>query len=131
MAKVDKILEYPVEQVWEVITDRSGKYRDDIQEIKVKDGIYTEKTFDGQWTKYEELVREAPHHYSVHITNRKTDVVFTARLKALSPDKTEVQLEQSEDPQKKMWLFSAFFVDSEKMLLRYLYEIQKLLESLV
>ncbi|MDO5755565.1 MAG: hypothetical protein Q4P28_04970 [Tissierellia bacterium] len=131
MAKVNKVLEYPVEKVWEVISDRSGKFRNDIQEIKIKDGIYTERTFDGQWTKYEELVREAPHHYQVHITNRKTDIIFTAHLKALSPNQTEVQLEQEEDKEKKMWLFSAFFVDSEKMLLRYLYEIQKILESLV
>lgn len=131
MAKVTEVLPYSKEKIWQVVTDNQGQYRTDIRAVEHPDqDHFIYYSYDQVKTEYHILQKEPYQLYKIAVSGKFGRYVFTIRLSPLDDHRTEVSVEQEEgEKQHRGFLWTAFFVDPQKMLYRYLYELKQNLKN--
>lgn len=126
MAKVEEKFQEDLDTLWEVITDRTGRYRTDLREVKkLGEGHYLERDADNQRVEIFELVREKNKHYKVEMKSRKVDQVFEVFFEGLKDGSLlTFTLDNGEEERPKS-LFSFFYPDQQKILNRMVYDIKQ------
>lgn len=126
MAKVEEIFKEDIDTLWEIITDRTGKYRRDLREVKIlEDGLFLERDADNQRVEIRELIREEKKHYKVEMTSKKVDQIFEVLFEDLGEErKLTFYLEDGEEERPKS-IFSFFYPDAQKILNRMVYDIKQ------
>lgn len=127
-AKVVDIFNVPVEDIWNLITNREDiSWRNDIESYKkISDTEFTEINVNGLETKYIIVENKKFEKYEVKMSNRYIDGIFKAEFKKIENNKTEVTIYQKNTLLNMTAMLSnMLFVNLQKLLNRYVYDLKQ------
>lgn len=131
-AKVNYKLKYPINDIWELITNRQDyKWRYDIASVeKINDSKFIEINNNGLETEY--IIEENIENkvYNLKMSNKFINGVFQVELNSIDENNTEITIyQENEILTMASMVASTLFVSLEKILNRYIYDIESELKK--
>ena len=131
-AKVNYKLKYPINDIWELITNRQDyKWRYDIASVeKINDSKFIEINNNGLETEY--IIEENIENkvYNLKMSNKFINGVFQVELNSIDENNTEITIyHDNEILTMASMVASTLFVSLEKILNRYIYDIESELKK--
>ena len=131
-AKVNYKLKYPINDIWELITNRQDyKWRYDIASVKkIDDSKFIEINNNGLETEY--IIEENIENkvYNLKMSNKFINGVFQVELNSIDENNTEITIyQENEILTMASMVASTLFVSLEKILNRYIYDIESELKK--
>ncbi|WP_300410578.1 SRPBCC family protein [Lagierella sp.] len=131
-AKVEKTLNYPIEQVWEIFTNRQDyRWRNEVVNFEpTGENTFEETNLNDMVTKYEVLESDPMNYFKIQMNNKIISGIFDIRFEKIDENKTKVTLHQVNDYDNLLtYLTNTFFLSLEKVLNRYIFQVETELKS--
>lgn len=126
--KVTEILNVPVEDIWDLITNRENtSWRNDIASFQwINDNEFSEININGLKTIYTIVEKKEFELYELKMSNKFIDGIFKADFKEVDENKTEVTIYQKNNLLNISAIISnILFVNLQKLLNRYVYDLKQ------
>lgn len=131
-ATVKKTLDYPIEEVWEIFTNRQDyKWRNEVVDFEVTgENSFEETNHNDMVTSYEVLKKDPLKYFEIQMNNKIISGIFDITFEKIEENKTKVTLHQVNDYDSLLtYLTNTFFLSLEKVLNRYIYQVEMELKA--
>ncbi|MDO5017732.1 MAG: hypothetical protein Q4E02_00355 [Lagierella massiliensis] len=131
-AEIEKILEYPIEQVWEIFTNREDySWRNEVIDfVKTSEKTFKETNSNNLTTEYKILTLKPMEFFEIEMKNKIIEGVFSIVFIKLGERSTKVRLKQVNSYKNKLvYLANSFFLNLEKVLNLYIFQVENELKK--
>ncbi|QQK08464.1 hypothetical protein [Miniphocaeibacter halophilus] len=131
-AEVNSKFQYPIEQVWEIITNRENIiWRNDIKSFKkINEKEFEEININDLKTHYTIEEKIENKKYKLKFNNRLIDGKFEVDFNEIDKNTTNVRIYQENKMNNLSTIISSvLFLNLEKILNRYVYDLNRELKS--
>lgn len=131
-AEVKKKINYPIDKVYEIFTNREDySWRNEISDFKkTGEDSFEEINHNDLTTRYKIIEKRPLEYFKIEMENKIIDGFFDVSFKKIDENCTEVKLHQVNMYKNFLsYLANSVFLSLDKVLNLYIYEVERELKS--
>lgn len=127
-AEVKTVLNYPIEDVWDIITNNeNNSWKYDVKKYeKISETEFYEININDLKTIYTIEEKKQFETYKLKMTNKNIDGIFQVEFKKVDDNKTDIRIYQENELLNiSSMIASSLFLNLQKILNRYIYDVEQ------
>lgn len=131
-AEVKKIINYPIEQVYDIFTNREDySWRNEISDFKkTGENSFEETNHNDLTTSYKVIEKRPLEYFKIEMDNKIIDGFFDIKFRKIDDNSTEVTLHQVNNYKNLFsYIANSIFLKLDKVLNLYIYQVERELKQ--
>lgn len=131
-AEVKKIIKYPIEQVYDIFTNREDySWRNEISDFKkTGENSFEETNYNDLTTSYKVIEKRPLEYFKIEMDNKIIDGFFDIKFRKIDDNSTEVTLHQVNNYKNFFsYIANSIFLKLDKVLNLYIYQVERELKQ--
>lgn len=131
-AEVKKIIKYPIEQVYDIFTNREDySWRNEISDFKkTGENSFEETNHNDLTTSYKVIDKSPLEYFKIEMDNKIIDGFFDIKFRKIDDNSTEVTLHQVNNYKNFFsYIANSIFLKLDKVLNLYIYQVERELKQ--
>ena len=131
-AEVKKIIKYPIEQVYDIFTNREDySWRNEISDFKkTGENSFEETNHNDLTTSYKVIEKRSLEYFKIEMDNKIIDGFFDIKFRKIDDNFTEVTLHQVNNYKNFFsYIANSIFLKLDKVLNLYIYQVERELKQ--
>ena len=131
-AEVKKIIKYPIEQVYDIFTNREDySWRNEISDFKkTGENSFEETNHNDLTTSYKVIDKRPLEYFKIEMDNKIIDGFFDIKFRKIDDKSTEVTLHQVNNYKNFFsYIANSIFLKLDKVLNLYIYQVERELKQ--
>ena len=131
-AEVKKIIKYPIEQVYDIFTNREDySWRNEISDFKkTGENSFEETNHNDLTTSYKVIEKSPLEYFKIEMDNKIIDGFFDIKFRKIDDNSTEVTLHQVNNYKNFFsYIANSIFLKLDKVLNLYIYQVERELKQ--
>lgn len=131
-AEVKKTIKYPIEQVYDIFTNREDySWRNEISDFKkTGENSFEETNHNDLTTSYKVIEKRPLEYFKIEMDNKIIDGFFDIKFRKIDDNSTEVTLHQVNNYKNFFsYIANSIFLKLDKVLNLYIYQVERELKQ--